>query len=41
VDWYRGFGFAEVPGAKPLQLDSETYVPMERVILYHQLRVAE
>jgi ribosomal protein S18 acetylase RimI-like enzyme len=35
VEWYRARGYRESPGRKPIPLDGEVYVPMERPVLYH------
>jgi len=37
VNFYEGFGFKRSPGRTPLQLDSETYHPMEKSILHEPL----
>ena len=35
IEWYQGFGYEPSPGKRPLVLDSEKYIPMERQVLYH------
>jgi len=36
VPFYKKFGFRLVSGKKPILLDDEEYIPLEKLVLYHQ-----
>lgn len=36
VEFYEKHEYRKVGGAAPIQLDGETYLPMEKAVLYHQ-----